>query len=71
MALDYHTGGPGLQGFYSSKGIAVLGTAVDGDCGVDVACHTLGLPQTREQREAVRVEPSEYLMARVDKPRMQ
>ena len=31
----------------------------------------LGLPPTREQREALRVELSEYLMARVNKPWMQ
>ena len=71
MALDCHTGGHGLQGFYSSKGIAVLGTVMDGDCGIDLACQMLGLPQTREQREALRVELNEYLMARVNKPWMQ
>ena len=71
MALDCHNGGHGLQGFYSSKGIAVLGTVMDGYCGIDLACQMLGLPQTREQREALRVELSEYLMARVNKPWMQ
>ena len=71
MASACHNGGPGLQGFYSNKGIAVLGTVMDGDCGIDVACQMLGLPQTREPREALRVELSEHLMARVGKPWMQ
>ena len=71
MALDCHNGGHGLQGVDSSKGIAVLGTVMDGDCGIDLACQMLGLPQTREQREALRVELSEHLMARVNKPWMQ
>ena len=44
MVLDGNEGGPGLQGYCSSKGVAVLGTVVDGDCGIDVACQMLGLP---------------------------
>ena len=71
MALDGHAGEPGLQGFYSSKGLAVLGTVMDGDCGIDVACQMLGLPQTLAQRAALRVEISDYLLARVNKPWMQ
>ena len=34
-----HDGGPSLRECYSGLGIAVLGTVMDGDCGVDVACH--------------------------------
>ena len=71
MGLDGHEGGPGLQGFYSSKGIAVLGTVMDGDCGIDVACQMLGLPQTLAQRTALREEISVYLLARVNTPWMQ
>ena len=63
--------GPGLQGFYNNIGVAVLGTVMDGDCGIDVACQMLGLPQTIEQRAAVREEVSDYLLARVQKPWMQ
>ena len=66
-----HEGGPGLQGYYSSRGLAVLGTVMDGDCGVDVACQMLCLPQTPDQRAALRVEISDYLLARVNKPWMQ
>ena len=58
-------GGLGLQGYYSSKGVAVLGTVMDGDCGIDVACQMLGLPQTPAQRAALREDISDYLIARV------
>ena len=66
-----HEGGPCLQGYYSSRGLAVLGTVMDGDCGIDVACQMLGLPQTPAQRAALREEISDYLLARVNKPWMQ
>ena len=71
MVLDGNEGGPGLQGFYSSKGLAILGTVMDGDCGIDVACQMLCLPQTFAQRAALREEISDYLLARVNKPWMQ
>ncbi len=59
-----------LVGFYSGLGLAMWGTVVDGDCGVDVWCQMLGLPQTPSQRVALREEISDYLMARVDAPWM-
>ena len=71
MVLDGNEGGPGLQGFYSSKGLAVLGTVMDGDCGIDVACQMLGLPQTLAQRAVLREEISDYLLARLSTPWMQ
>ena len=46
-----------IEGFYSRLGLALLGTAVDGDCGIDVACQMEGLPQTAEQRTLLREEP--------------
>ena len=66
-----HEGGPCLQGYYSSRGLAVLGTVMDGDCGIDVACQMLGLPQTLAQRAALREEINDYLLARVSTPWMQ
>ena len=71
MEWDGHEGGPGLQGFYSSNGIAVLGTVMDGHCGIDVSCQMLGLPQTLAQRTALREEISDHLLARVSTPWMQ
>ena len=64
-------GGSCLQGYYSSRGLAVLGTVMDGDCGIDVACQMLCLPQTPAQRSLLREEISDYLLARVNKPWMQ
>ena len=71
MGWDGHEGGPGLQGFYFSKGIAVLGIVMDGGCGIDVACQMVGLPQTLAQRTALREEISDRLLARVNTPWMQ
>ena len=66
-----HEGGPGLEGYYSSRGLVLLGTVMDGDCGIDVACQMLGLPQTFAQRAALREDISDYLLARVKTPWMQ
>ena len=54
-----------MQGYYSSKEVALLGTVMDGDCGIDVACQMLGLPQTLAQRAVLREEISDYLIARL------
>ena len=48
--------GHSIEAFYSSMGLAVLGTVVDGDCGIDVACLMAGLPQTAVQRALLREE---------------
>ena len=50
-----------FDGFYSTLGVAVLGTAMDGDCGIDVACQMLSLPQTPAQRAGLREETAELL----------
>ena len=49
--------GDSIEALYSSMGMALLGTVVDGDCGIDVACQLQGLPQTASQRTIVRGEP--------------
>ena len=46
-----------IEGFYSTLGVAVLGTVMDGDCGIDVMCQMLSLPQTFQQRLALREDP--------------
>ena len=51
--------GHSIQTYYSSLGMALLGTVCDGDCGIDVACQMKGLPQTPDQRARVREEPGE------------
>ena len=58
-------GGSCLQGYYSSRGLAVLRTVMDGDCGIDVACQILGLLQTIAQRAVLREDIRDYLLARL------
>ena len=45
-------GGDSMESFYASLGIVLLGTVMDGDCGIDTACVMLGLP--KHQQSAVR-----------------
>ncbi len=49
-------GGDSIEALYSSMGMALLGTVMDGDCGIDVACQMEELPQTAVQRALVREE---------------
>ena len=51
---------------YDKLGIVVLGSVMDGDCGVDVMTMMLGMPQNKDARSALRVEISDYLIARVE-----
>ena len=60
--------GDSIEALYSSMGMALLGTVVDGDCGIDVACQMMGLPQTAVQRALVREEICDYLIARAQLP---
>ena len=52
--------------FYHAFGILPISTVMDGDCGLDVMTRMAGRPQTLEARTQLRLELSEYLMARVD-----
>ena len=42
--------------FYSSR-LALLGTVMDGDCGIDLCCLMMGRPQSTSERSRVREEP--------------
>ena len=46
--------GDGIQSHYQRLGVVLLGTVMDGDCGVDCACQMLGLASTREARDQLR-----------------
>ena len=50
-----------IEGYYSALGVAALGTVMDGDCGIDVMCQMLSLPQTLAQRAALREDPGASL----------
>ena len=56
--------GSPLQAFYSRRGMCLLGTVMDGDCGPDVACMMLGLPQAFTNRRTLR-EDLELLIVSV------
>ena len=71
MPIGCDLPGPDFPGFYSALGMALLGTVCDGDCGLDVCCQMLGRLQTLEERQKLREEISDYLLARVDVPWMQ
>lgn len=68
---DLPCDGDSLQAFYQRRGVAVLGTVVDGDCGVDCACMMLSLRQCLDERMKLREEVSDFLLERVDEDWMQ
>ena len=63
---DLSCEGDSLQAFYQRRGVAVLGTVVDGDCGVDCACMMLGRCQSLEERSKLRRDVSDFLLERVE-----
>ena len=59
-----------FERLYQSLGVVVLGSIIDGDCGLDVMTMMLSLPQTFEARKKLRIDISDYLIARVEEPWM-
>ena len=59
-----------VEEFYNHLGMWCLGTVTDNDCGPDTMCQMLDLPQTFEQRLALREELCQYLLAHVQQPWM-
>ena len=60
--------GSELERFYYDRGVVVLGTVCDGDCGIDVVCQMIGAPQTPEQRRLVRQGIADWLLLRLREP---
>ena len=54
MDVDVATEGSGIVPFYNGIGAAVLGTVMDGDCGIDTMCMMLRRPQTCDARMDIR-----------------
>ena len=50
-------GGSSFESFYHQLGVALLGTVMDGDCGLDVACQMEGVAQALEDRIILREDP--------------
>ena len=55
---------------YASIGIAILGTVLDGDCGLEVMTMMLAQPSSFNARQQLRTEISDYLMDRIREPWM-
>ena len=54
-----------FEALYANHGVAVMPTVTNGDCGLDTMTMMLGIPQPAHARNDLRVELSDYLMARV------
>ena len=50
--------------------VAITPTVCDGDCGLDLLTNMSCTPQSFEARNDLRLELSEYLIARMEDPRM-
>ena len=59
-----------FERLYQSLGVVVIGSVVDGDCGLDVMTMMLSLPRTLEARTKLRTDISDYLTERVEVPWM-
>ena len=70
-AIPSEAEGATVQGFYESRGLVVIGSVVDGDCGIDVMNMMLDQPQSIGNRTQLRTEISDYLMDRAGEPWMQ
>ena len=46
---------------FCSSRLALLGTVMDGDCGIDLCCLMMGRPQSTLERSRVREEPHEFI----------
>ena len=61
---------PTFDVFYAARGVALLPTLCDGDCGPDVMTYILSRPQTLDSRTELRIAISDYLLERIDCPWM-
>ena len=59
-----------FEPLYASRGVAVLPTVLDGDCAFDVMLMMLGKPSSHAARTELRLDLSDYLLARVGEPWM-
>ena len=59
-----------LERFYAERGLTVLGTFSQGDCGIDVMCQMLMLPQCDGGVLAVRRRLKAYLLQHATEPWM-
>jgi galactokinase/mevalonate kinase-like predicted kinase len=60
MKADVAAGGSDIVPFYRRIGVAVLGTVIDADCGIDTMRAMLRRPQTVDARKEIREELHDY-----------
>ena len=65
--LDGATGA-GIQGYYNQLGMVVMGTAVDGNCGIDVMCQMKGLPANIDNFKQLRIELCDFIISNASEP---
>ena len=59
-----------FEAFYASLGVGVMASVMDGDCAFDVMTMMLGIPPSASARNDLRIEVSDYLIARIGEPWM-
>ena len=56
-------GATDFESFYLSRGMCIMGTVADGDCGIDAMCVMAGFNQTAAVRQNLRTELSDFIFA--------
>jgi len=62
--------GCSFEVLYASLGVATMISVGDGDCALDVMTMMLGIPRSFEARKDLRIELSDYLIARINDSRV-
>ena len=65
--LDVSGADGSFSALYANHLVAVVPTVTNGDCRLDAMTLMLGMPQSAQARNDLRVEFSDYLLERVDK----
>ena len=57
-----------FEALYASLGVAILASVLDGNCALDVMTMMLGMSPSEPARNDLRIELSDYLIARIGEP---
>jgi hypothetical protein len=57
-----------IETLYASLGVAIIASVMDGDCALDVMTMMLGIPPSEAARKELRIDISDYLIARIGEP---
>ena len=64
------SGACNFETLYASLGVAIMASVLDGNCAFDVMTMMLGIPPSASARNDLRIEISDYLIARIGEPWM-